>query len=1109
MSHYLTVQAVRIKIEPVVSALVTHAELGVFVNGDDTQEIRWSEVPLVGVSETWTSGVIAKNGIGDVEHKGDTRKGGSPEEHSGFDLKVLNNNQLTLRLKELGISVNGLKAMLYDYIGTEADSDASGIETRAVGTCEYEDGSTWDENIWNITIKSNRYQRNSFVGTQINNDPDTGNYPDADDSIAGKIVPITIGEFKQNTDGGLHPAKLLRTAGKEVQLTNSAGSSARVITPENLLSFPVLCNFIGYAQGTSGTGNPTVRYVGCGDLLAAGDVVTIYNYDFESTTRTVSSVVADTQGFAVTFTQDLLWTGNAYIVRLHTSDETESPNLAYVLQLGTGNSNNITNGHYADNYTDNWIESFVDKWIQIDVGGAYDGSTSTSLTGKYNKITRFNIMIDNSGLVYVTVILGNYFEKNLSCHPEATATNQAWVSVWYIPFEFTLDTWKCAGFIDENSAATTTPHLYSYISSDSFREKTTYELDDVGTALISKTTIAPVGFKRISQYGYTIDDSADNNLIIINALLFKNSPENLLSYDIFPMKTFSKFLEANLDKWGISQNQIASGYPLYGEASGGVYSYVESNEGGSNPEFDKNDESYLKMYYSLEDTTGNLKVYNCHVAEIDFDKIEMEYDSYYLGIDLFSWAKWANANTLTSAVFIKWRRFLGNSYYLLSEPIGQKYDNVPSVFPIVDRTSAGNIITLPDFYYETRSIPDKNEAFYFEIDTSDSQLRKISGKNIFQLTDISSVNSLKSIKEILFAVYNKDINYGPSHIITACEQLYELALICECSASISTEVYALCKGRIFDDTWGSRKTTTDLISNPVDVLEHWKRLQCGIDLGDIVNYGKAYSPSIPIKTGAATIGSYDDSTLDNTKALSVAYQIHDDNDAWTDTQIKNICKTFGLCTYTDLEGNECVTTLEKIGDTHTLTEITFDEIYPGSIGETQEAEAQDVYCQPIFNYMYNYGSSSYDKQLSVTNIQAATWNSAYTLGFDPTGHNLDATITDGQMVWNACKTNYNKYRQIEECSSDFSDQEMIADYIVAVKILYQKILWMGKARVPFSVYYDTGKECHYGQHIKIKLPHQTNNYSIECFIEKVKKSKYNNKVDLTCVLLEDVPTLFF
>jgi hypothetical protein len=1021
MSHSLITQAIKIKISPAVSGLTTQADLGVYVNDDDSQEIRWSETILVGTDSTsWTSGIIAPSGIGDITKSLDTRQGGAPEEYSGLTVAVLNNNQLIKKLKDLDISINGLRAVLHEFEGTEADSDATSQKILFTGVCAIETASTWDEKLWQIEIKNSKFQRNAFLGTIINNDAINGNYPNATDDAIGKIVPISFGKFQVLNSSPI-PAKFLRVAGKQEIISN-------YIEPANYFSpfatiFPVIDHSVAY--GTS-------PYLG-------------YRIKF---------------GTSSTGVPDLLLRG-----------------------------------------------TLVGKWMRIVIGGSADG---TSLVGKYRKITAYTA----SSTLWIDLTLDTFFEKDLSYNSTATATNQAWVQFVDIPFEYLCDTWPCGGFLDEAGSVLTSDdkklNLYTYKSDNAYLDRKVYNTTTATDSTHSHqtlltTSLVPIGFRKIAPYGYEADSSGTNyNSLLINVLLFKDEPSQLASFDIFPLKDRTSYYHEDLSAWGFPEwapilNPEFPWAPVYDNAEmTTLEDYSLSDSGGTNPEFDRKETTYGYAYIQTYTESGGTNIKVVYEFDIDRDKIQIEYDSYFLGVNISTKSVNPGAGTnCQGSIKLLMRRFMGSTIETLSNANGAKLDDY-------DKWSA--IEDLPDFYYITgyRTV-DNNKNFIFDTGLSSLSYPQqyLTGHTYFPLTGISTLEQLKSIYRVGL-IYENATNATTDIFI----KMREMAIICEMSASISNEIYTLSSGRIFDDAWGSRKDSTALISNPVDLLEHFKRLQSGIEFGDTVEFGKQYSPSMLIRTGDSTSieGSYDSTHLTSIKTYTPSYQILDSADAWTDSQIKNICNTYNLCTYTDSSGYECVTTLDKINPSET---ITFSDIIPGSIGTTQEPEVQDVYCQPVLNYQYNYGSEKFDKQLIVLNVQDSTYVASYTPGIDNTAHTLDETTPDGEFVWNQAKGLYGRYRQIEQCPAEFSDQRMIVTYTDAVKLLSMKLSWMGKSRNTLSVFYSKGKDYFAGKHLKIKLPHQTNNLSIECLIEQCKISKSNNRVDLRLVLLEDVPKAFF
>jgi hypothetical protein len=1095
MSKNIIVRGIKFKIYPTV-ADADHEELGLYQNLDGTQEIRWSEAPIVGATQTWKSGILCQ--IGSLERNLNTDGGGSQEDYSGLSIVVANGNKLILRLKELGIILNGKTAELWEFEGTDADADATSAVTQFVGTASYEINSTWDQRFWNIEIKNNRYRRNAFIGTIINNDPVNGNYQDAEDCVNGKIVPITCGEFKIEADGRINPAKFLRTAGKQATISNSGlkDSTGKYFTPEDQVSFPI----VSHTWGVTTASSNHIVVDAFPSEFSIGDHIKIYSgfsdggdkeiLDIDGEDITVSGNMANSSGFT-------------YIELLHKDGELNSPTRVYTIKMGlsyVGSWNPLYG--YADS-TQDFIESLVGKWLKVSEGGS---ANTASMAGRYRKITSFFLNLAYADPI-ITVKLSSVFEENLAGLSTVNATNQAWVSFIDIPFEYRADIWPCFGFLYENGDLADNPKkLYVYKSDNSFLERKDYSVDDDGK-LINTSSIYPIGFKEIAPYGYQADTSGDKNAVIIDALHFENSPENLVSFDIFPLTGLALFTEANLSKWG---------YALFAHKADGLYEgagaliYNTSHtqtlfpNGDTAAAYDRDDTSYEthSFTFAISGLSKGVHLKMMFEAGIDFTKINHEYDAYAIGINAESHVGDGGDGYSNSPLRIKYRKFVGDSVDVLSSILGDKYLDEGQ-----EAAYGGRVRDLSDFYYTVRTL-DSNKDFFFS-PTQASQMRIISGYTNFIIPNVSTVDQLKAIYKLgfLFSMENS----ADKLVLTSSVKFTELALICKITGSISEKFYTLFSGRIFNDSWGGRKdNSTDAMIDPIDFIEHFARLQWGGDFGDVVEYGKAYSAHMPIKTGTDTNhdnGSFDSTILDDVRDFSPSWQILNKEDAYTDVQIGNLCKTFDVCAYTDLSGNICITTLDKTNPTET---IDFTDIV-GKIGWTQEPKINRIYVQPYFNYGYNYGSEKYDRIMGVLNVQAESYNVAYTPGIDNTQYLLDPeeTTTDGEYVWNACRTLYLKYGQIERCPASFSDQKLLVKYEDALKVFYKKIVGQGRLRQSFNISYNKGRYYHPGKHVKIKLPHQTGNLSVEVLIERVRISGYGDPVELDVLLLEDIPTAFF
>jgi hypothetical protein len=77
-------------------------ELGLYTDTTGSY-FRWSELPFSGVANTWLPGVIRE--IGPIAKKGNFRTGGGMVSAEGFSVTIFNNNQFSLKIEELEISL--------------------------------------------------------------------------------------------------------------------------------------------------------------------------------------------------------------------------------------------------------------------------------------------------------------------------------------------------------------------------------------------------------------------------------------------------------------------------------------------------------------------------------------------------------------------------------------------------------------------------------------------------------------------------------------------------------------------------------------------------------------------------------------------------------------------------------------------------------------------------------------------------------------------------------------------------------------------------------------------------------------------------------------------
>ena len=323
---------------------------------------------------------------------------------------------------------------------------------------------------------------------------------------------------------------------------------------------------------------------------------------------------------------------------------------------------------------------------------------------------------------------------------------------------------------------------------------------------------------------------------------------------------------------------------------------------------------------------------------------------------------------------------------------------------------------------------------------------------------------------------------GPQYPINIFRQLYELALICEKTISIASDLYAMFIGRIYNDTFGGRKTPTDYPSDPVNMLEMICRLQGGSenDFTDVNGWGHSYWKNALIKTSGD--GSFDDTIdpdLASIKTLDCGGQILDYENAQTNDIKRKLCYQFGMANWVDANGNECVKPIRK--GIHSPTDlITIYQILDRSSIEVNYPDPVDLYAEPFVQYNKNPATGNYDSIIKVTNTGFENPTDAQKLSF-VIGCQSQSSAT---YIYDKCKDIFKRAGAVEPAPSDMTDLDFVHDYDTALQHLIDWINWMYNPEISFKIptsSVDGWEECH---RFIIQLPHQTDNVEIECLLEE-------------------------
>lgn len=757
----------------------------------------------------------------------------------------------------------------------------------------------------------------------------------------------------------------------------------------------------------------------------------------------------------------------------------ETPTREYKIKVGltgigwyqSGGVTQITSGTHDVDFFENYY---------IDVAeGTEEGS--------FRSINSCYVDIDTDSSILIAGI-DDYFSETLSGNATATAADNSWVTLDDIHRQYKPDAWPCFGFIDSTGATLTSGlELYSY--SDEKTAKVTTENTD---ARIDET---PIKFFRLPDYGYENSVEGDNNLLDIDANLFDGNPDQMDSFLIKPVvnpilaSESADTVSANWNNLGIN-SKIQNGLyavpalppTLSMSSSGNISSITDRNQDTAitytvlhSPDpLSRN--LYFIMYFNLPEFPKNFT-----------------FDNVYLGFRIF-----INAVVGTpDIIYIGFlsRRFTGNATTLYARD---------GLIPAGKDMLVDNIL---DEYYLSRSTNNKNfyySTVYYET-IGGSSHEVIPGYTTIEISDIKNESMYNSIQQLalivkMYSVTTESYSFG----------IHEMSTIFRKSVSIKKAIYSPFKGRIFNDTWDGRKTSTDLIESPPDILEHFNRLQCWEDTSPppTNGWGLDYADGARIKTGSTADGSFDDTTDSSYTILSTfktAGQIPQYEKSYTDKLKKQLCRDFFIASYTDKDGFECVKRIVK-SETSPFDTVTLSDIVDRTKIRIKEPSPSDIFPEPFVNYRLNFASGKYESVIKVTNVDATTFNSNYVEGI--------SAADEAEELWDKCAILFQKCKHLEKPPKDMTDKIWFngpnAD-LIARDYIFNWVDWMFNPVVRFTVHYNKSGSWSEAHKFTLQLPHQTNNVAFECITTRVSVNPnppYN--VDIEAIMLrEDIPEEFF
>ena len=366
------------------------------------------------------------------------------------------------------------------------------------------------------------------------------------------------------------------------------------------------------------------------------------------------------------------------------------------------------------------------------------------------------------------------------------------------------DVWPCKAFLDESGAEIQKAQIYSFT-------------DD--------------NYNRIADYGLDVVATAGKNTLNIDGQQYSEDIDKLKSFLILPVASdITRIATLTLDEWqnhsGYTQLPSQPGLFLnnftgYNSASGNII----NNPGNVH---DKDSTTFAKynptVQFGSSVPIGTRLLANAMRFSLPVIPKNIKVTNMYFGVKMKTHAQWIN--------FVM-RRFA--------------YSNSDDIVVFTRNPNTGddpNVDCLPDFYYN--DAPETNNLhFYKESAKVGLTYENVFGYTLFKMPNCTpDIFNLYEEGAVISVIDSSDI-VGNA---TTLNKIYELAIILELEESdIKKEIFSPVKGRIFNDTWGARKTATDQILNPVDMIECLKRLGDWSETGLLADFGKAYSSTAKIK----------------------------------------------------------------------------------------------------------------------------------------------------------------------------------------------------------------------------------------------------------------------
>lgn len=700
-----------------------------------------------------------------------------------------------------------------------------------------------------------------------------------------------------------------------------------------------------------------------------------------------------------------------------------------------------------------WLTDYVTE------GVLYLKGVAGASSGEIRKVTQIQITGGNKLFVDYAESFEEDPVDNNADDENYDAENQSWFSFVRIYRDYRSDQWPGTSFLDDAGGDETLgPPIYIH--------------DD--------------GFDRAGQYILDIEGS-DSNKISFTPDAYANNEDTISGYEVISPTSFSIDNSTDAEKWGIAAGtKTTEGVWYNGTAPTSIY---------TNGDSDDVKDRYSASFYQLGFRANmSITTYYEWVFNLSFpDLSNKEYDKAYLCVDI-------DLDCFSSDTIDVAFRCLGRSWI---GPFTQFFEFSDME---VDSTNNVKIRSTPDFWYK-----DINPNVFKSV--QNTAYRK-TGRSQFVI-EIENSSTLDYFDEfgLLFVIANNSGSTITNEITS--NEIKQVSLVLEKTSDVKNQIFAPLKGRV----WGTNPfyNSISMINKPVPLWVHVKLLQNWSGIGATApteGWGKAYSTLYSIKTDEDCIGSIDNQDLDAKSTLllgaDTARQIFDDKDGDTGELTKNICKSFFLMSWLNLEGKEC---LSQFTDKTLLTvsdSVDFSDIIPGTLSGVTELKKENVYSNISVSYGLQ-GNGEYSGVIKVTKTEKALTGSDITDA-------VEGDISDNQKgyLWGIGRLIYLKYGTTATPPKSMSENKWLisaqdAYYylnewqnLMGYDIANDAIVEKPKKYISFSVSWSKGRLWDVGTRINLTLKNETGENTRECLVTRFSKKliDQNQTVTVTCLMYD-------